>query len=85
MEPLRSIQRAWIQYREFEKVRHELGDSSDRQLADMGIARGDIPTIAFAHAEEEAARLVPPATQQRSVRSARGGGRLRFARTGHPR
>jgi uncharacterized protein YjiS (DUF1127 family) len=63
MDLLRSIKRAWIQYRAFERVRTELADSSDRQLADVGIARGDIGRIAFEHAEHLAAEAVPEPTR----------------------
>jgi uncharacterized protein YjiS (DUF1127 family) len=62
MDLFRPIRRAWIQYREFEKVRIELADSSDRQLADLGIARGDIGRIALEHAERFAAEAVPART-----------------------
>lgn len=85
MDLIRTLKRAWIQYREFEKVRLELGDASDRQLADMGIARGDVGRIAYEHAEEQARRMVPEPARAagRSARGARGG--LRFARLGEPR
>ena len=82
MDLFRPLRRAWAQYREFERVRTELEDSSDRQLADMGIARGDVAWIAYQHAEQHALRLFPDATAapigRRTVQAARPG--LRFAR-----
>ena len=48
MELMNSIKRAWIRHREYERVWAELAFSTDRQLADMGLARGDIADIASA-------------------------------------
>jgi uncharacterized protein YjiS (DUF1127 family) len=83
MDLFRPLRRAWAQYREFERVRTELDDSSDRQLADMGIARGDIGRIAYEHAEQHALRLFPDAaTAAASGRTVQPAARpgLRFAR-----
>ena len=59
MDLLNRIRRAWVRYIEHERVRNELALSTDRQLADMGIARGDIGRIALEHARQRAAALVP--------------------------
>ena len=77
MSLIRALSRAWIQYREFERTHQALASSSDRQLADMGVARGDIGRIAYEHAEEHALRQVPPAG---AVQRDRSPARLHFAR-----
>ena len=76
MDLIRALHRAWIQYGEFQRVRQALADSSDRQLADMGLARGDIVRLAYEHAEAYAARHVPA----RTVELSRPAARLHFAR-----
>jgi hypothetical protein len=45
-------------HREFRAVLAELNGHSDRELAELGIARGDIARVAYAEAER---RIVTPA------------------------
>lgn len=40
------IENAWKRHLHYQKVVRELGYYTDRQLADVGIARSDIPTLA---------------------------------------
>jgi uncharacterized protein YjiS (DUF1127 family) len=45
----------WAQHRAFRAVYAELSRHSDRELQDMGIARGDITRLAYAEAERRTA------------------------------
>ncbi len=51
MNLLKQIALAWIQYRHFQAAYAELRRLSDRELSDLGLARGDIVRVAFAEAE----------------------------------
>lgn len=82
MELMNSIKRAWIRHREYERVWAELAFSTDRQLADMGLARGDIADIASAHAEQVAAALVPGKRAAASRPASPVSARLRFNQPG---
>jgi uncharacterized protein YjiS (DUF1127 family) len=42
---LASIARRYLAWREQVEMRHELSNLSDRELADVGISRSDIPRI----------------------------------------
>lgn len=82
MDLLRSIKRAWVRYLEYQRVHDELAFSTDRQLADMGVTRGDIGRLARAHANARAAALVPEpraAGASRERRAQAGGLRFREA------
>jgi len=49
---IKKIKLRWVKYRLFTKTRDELESCSDRELADMGLHRYDIPKIALDHAEK---------------------------------
>ena len=57
MDLLRWIALAWIQYREFLAAFAALKRLSDRQLGDLGLARGDIARAALEQAERRTAAL----------------------------
>ncbi|MFL5332504.1 MAG: DUF1127 domain-containing protein [Geminicoccaceae bacterium] len=59
---------AWRQYRHFHAAMAELGNRSDRELADWGVARGDIVGLAYAEAERRAGL---PVVAGRSAQPAR--------------
>jgi uncharacterized protein YjiS (DUF1127 family) len=66
MNLLQNIKLAWIQYRAFHAALAELRSYSERELVELGIARADIPRIAYAEAERRVEALVPsrPADKQ---------------------
>ena len=45
----------WAQHRAFSAARAELNRYSDRQLRDMGLARGDLTRVAYQEAERRVA------------------------------
>lgn len=53
-----AILRFWKRYSHFHAVRRELGGFTDRELADIGIARADIPRVAL---EDAVMHTQPPA------------------------
>jgi uncharacterized protein YjiS (DUF1127 family) len=59
MSLLENSLRLWAQQREFRTVHAELARHSDRELRDMGLARGTLVRLAEAEAER---RIVTPAT-----------------------
>jgi uncharacterized protein YjiS (DUF1127 family) len=63
MELLQTIKLVWAQYRAFQAVLVELKSYSERELAELGITRADIPGLAYAEAERRAEALArSPAT-----------------------
>jgi uncharacterized protein YjiS (DUF1127 family) len=60
--------RLWALHREFRTVYAELSRLSDRELDDMGIARGDIAGLAYDEAERRI--VTPPRPGTRPVRQA---------------
>ena len=51
MDLLKQIWRVWALHREFRAVLTELRGYSDRELNELGIARGDIARLAYEEAE----------------------------------
>ncbi len=68
MNLLNHIARTWKQYRTFRATLAELQGCSDRQLADMGFARGDLTRIAYEASESR--RVTAKATRQAAPRPA---------------
>jgi len=56
---LQNTLRLWARHRAFHAVHAELARHSDRELRDMGIARGDIARLAHAEAERRVAPSTP--------------------------
>lgn len=59
MNLIKSILLIWAQYREFRAIYAELARLSDRELRDMGLARGDLARVAYAEAERRIATPAP--------------------------
>ncbi len=59
MDMLNSIGRVWTQRRASRAALAELERLSDRELGDLGLARGDIPRIAYEEGERCAEAFVP--------------------------
>ena len=57
---LRNIRIVFAQYREYRTALAELGSYTDRELAEIGLARGDVPRLAYAEAERRVAGLDQP-------------------------
>ena len=60
MNLLRNIRIVFAQYREYQTVLAELGSYTDRELAEIGLARGDAPRLAYVEAERRVADLAQP-------------------------
>lgn len=58
MDLLNDILRAWAMRREFRAVLTDLGRRSDRELARLGLTRGDLARVAWREAER---RILGPA------------------------
>ena len=58
MDLLKNTLRVWAMHREFRAVLSELNGHSDRELAELGLTRGDIARVAYEEAER---RIVTPA------------------------
>ncbi len=74
MNLLRNIRIVFAQYREYQNVLAELGSYTDRELAEIGLARGDVPLLAYAEAERRVGDLAP-----RGARTAPAAGNLASA------
>jgi uncharacterized protein YjiS (DUF1127 family) len=59
MNLFRNIRVVLAQYREYQTVAAELGSYTDRQLAEIGLARGDVHRLAYEEAERRVAHLAP--------------------------
>jgi uncharacterized protein YjiS (DUF1127 family) len=59
MDLLNNTLRIWAQYREFRAVLKELESYSDRELTELGIARGDVTRLAYEEAERRVASPAP--------------------------
>jgi len=59
-----TILRFWKRYSQFHAVQRELSGFSDRELADLGIMRADIPRVAL---EDALLRSEPPAGNELSA------------------
>lgn len=64
MRLLTTIATALAQYHQFNTARRELEGRSDRELADMGLERGDLTRLAW----EEAERRFPLPAAETTVR-----------------
>jgi uncharacterized protein YjiS (DUF1127 family) len=62
MRLLTTIATALAQYHQFQASLRELNDRSDRELADMGIQRGEIARLAWQEAERRFPVPAEPAT-----------------------
>ncbi len=60
MNLLKETYRIWAMHREFRCVLTELGSYSDRELAELGLGRGDLARTAYEEAER---RIGTPATR----------------------
>lgn len=69
MDLLRTLELIWTQHRAFRATLAALRSYSDRELGELGIARADIPRIAYEEAERrvEALAASRPAPMPRSV------------------
>jgi uncharacterized protein YjiS (DUF1127 family) len=70
MNLLKQIGHVWIQHREFQAALASLKRLSDRELSDLGLARGDIARAAFEEAERRAAAFARSGPEPRPA----GGG-----------
>jgi uncharacterized protein YjiS (DUF1127 family) len=61
MELLKNTYRVWAMHREFRAVLAELNGYSDRELADLGLGRGDLARVAYEEAER---RILTPAASR---------------------
>ena len=61
MDLLKNTLRVWAMHREFRAVLTKLNGHSDRELNELGLARGDIARVAYGEAER---RIVTPATDR---------------------
>jgi uncharacterized protein YjiS (DUF1127 family) len=59
MDLLKEIHRTWALRREFRTVLGELAAYSDRELADLGLGRGDVARVAYEEAERRVAAPRP--------------------------
>ena len=57
MNLLQTIKLVWAQYRAFQAALVELKSYSERELAELGITRADIPGLAYAEAERRVEAL----------------------------
>lgn len=64
MDLLNDILRVWAMRREFRAVLAELNDRSDRELAALGLKRGEIARAAWEEAER---RILGPAQARRKL------------------
>ena len=66
MNLLQTINLVWTQYRAFQTTLAELKGCSDRTLSERGIARADLPRLAYEEAERHVEALIAsrPALEQ---------------------
>ena len=60
MNLFRTVRHGLAQYRAYQAALAELGAYADRELAELGISRGDVPRLAYAEAERRVADLAQP-------------------------
>ena len=77
MNLLKATLRVWAMHREFRAALVEFDSYSDRELADLGVGRGDVARLAYAEAERRVATPAPshaeaPAPAWRSPAPASG-------------
>ena len=58
MDLLKNLLLIWRQFRHFHAALADLGNRSERELAERGIARADIVSVAYATAERSVAAAV---------------------------
>ena len=66
MNLLKNILSVWAMHREFRAVLAELDGYSDRELNELGLARGDVARVAYEEAER---RIVTPAASRAEARA----------------
>ena len=59
MDLLNNLLLTWRQFRHFHAALADLGNRSDRELADRGLTRADIVGLAYATAERRVAAAAP--------------------------
>ncbi|HEX6011609.1 MAG TPA: DUF1127 domain-containing protein [Geminicoccaceae bacterium] len=69
MELLKHTYRVRAMHREFRAVLAELNTYSDRELADLGLGRGDLARVAYEEAER---RILGPTTSRAEAPPATG-------------
>jgi uncharacterized protein YjiS (DUF1127 family) len=79
MRLLTTIATALAQYHQFHASLRELNDRSDRELADMGIQRGEIALLAWQEAER---RFPLPAEAHQQVYAKTSAGSIELAVAG---
>ena len=57
MNLYRTVRLGLVQYRAYQAALAELGAYADRELAEIGIARGDVPRLAYLEAGRRVAAL----------------------------
>jgi uncharacterized protein YjiS (DUF1127 family) len=77
MDLFKNALRVWAMHREFRAVLAELNSYSDRELAELGLGRGDVARVAYEEAERRVATPAPsraeaPAPAWRSPAPASG-------------
>ena len=70
MDLLKDALRVWALHREFRAVLAELNSYSDRELAELGLGRGDVARVAYEEAERRT--MTPPATSRAEARAPAG-------------
>ena len=69
MDLLKATLRVWAMHCEFRAVLAELDSYSDRELADLGVSRGDVARLAYEEAER---RTTTPAASRAEARALGG-------------
>jgi uncharacterized protein YjiS (DUF1127 family) len=72
MDLLKHALRVWALHREFRAVLAELNGYSDRELADLGLGRGDVARIAYEEAERRVATPRAPSRAEAPAWAGRG-------------
>ena len=67
MDLLKNALRVWAMHREFRAVLAELDSYSDRELADLGVGRGDVARVAYEEAERRVATPAPSRGEARPL------------------
>ena len=70
MDLLKNLLLIWRQFRHFQAALADLGNRSDRELAERGIVRADIISVAYATAERSAAAADPAGRTAPAVQGA---------------
>ena len=71
MDLLKNTLRLWAMHREFRAVLAELDSYSDRELADLGVGRGDVARLAYEEAERRVATPLAPSRAEAPAQAGR--------------